>query len=377
MVPNTPLWIGGLNYFVNLSYALQELRQPRTQPVIVGDTSSLPPPLDRYESATGLFSRIYSPAWFFDRFQIKYRGYCSRIGKKLHEQRVGVLLSLGARTGLKSSVRTLEWIADFQHRHLPEYFTEEEIKARNAGQAMAAKHAHGILVSSESARQDLCHFLPEAADKAHVLNFVATVLPAAEVPSMELLSAEYGIDEPYFHVPNQLWAHKNHRLVVDALRILNNRKGAPLVVCTGNTSDPRNPAFFNGLCDHAKQAGVSDRIRFLGIVPFKTLSAMMRNAVAIINPSRFEGWSTTVEEAKSIGKRILLSDIPVHREQSPLRGTYFQLDDAEALAALMEKCLSEFDQCIETEYQQIAEKELPQRRKNFARLYEDIVLRLI
>lgn len=33
-----------------------------------------------------------------------------------------------------------------------------------------------------------------------------------------------------------------------------------------------------------------------------------------VNPSFYEGWSTTVEEAKSIGVPLLLSDIPVHRE---------------------------------------------------------------
>jgi hypothetical protein len=37
----------------------------------------------------------------------------------------------------------------------------------------------------------------------------------------------------------------------------------------------------------------------------------------------FEGWSTVVEDAKSLNKFIFLSDIPVHREQNPLNVCYF------------------------------------------------------
>lgn len=46
---------------------------------------------------------------------------------------------------------------------------------------------------------------------------------------------------------------------------------------------------------------------------------LMKHAIAIINPSLFEGGSTTVEEAKSLLKVIILSGIPVHREQNPRR----------------------------------------------------------
>jgi glycosyltransferase involved in cell wall biosynthesis len=42
----------------------------------------------------------------------------------------------------------------------------------------------------------------------------------------------------------------------------------------------------------------------------------MRASTALINPSLFEGWSTTVEEAKSTGTPMILSDLGVHREQA-------------------------------------------------------------
>jgi len=61
----------------------------------------------------------------------------------------------------------------------------------------------------------------------------------------------------------------------------------------------------------------------------------MRVAGAVINPSLFEGWSTTVEEAKSMGVPMLLSDIGVHREQAEGRASFFDPHAPETLADLL------------------------------------------
>jgi glycosyltransferase involved in cell wall biosynthesis len=60
--------------------------------------------------------------------------------------------------------------------------------------------------------------------------------------------------------------------------------------------------------------------------------ALLGTSVALINPSCFEGWSTTVEEAKSFGAPLVLSDIEVHREQAGDTARYFGLDDPATLA---------------------------------------------
>lgn len=58
-------------------------------------------------------------------------------------------------------------------------------------------------------------------------------------------------------------------------------------------------------------------------------------SLGYINPSFFEGWSTTVEEAKYRGKPILLSDLKVHREQAPAKSVFFDPNDPEDLAKKM------------------------------------------
>ena len=61
----------------------------------------------------------------------------------------------------------------------------------------------------------------------------------------------------------------------------------------------------------------------------------MRVCTALINPSLSEGWSTTVEEGKSLGVPMLLSDLRVHREQAGDRAYYFDPEAAGQLASLM------------------------------------------
>ncbi|MEO8352985.1 MAG: glycosyltransferase, partial [Chthoniobacteraceae bacterium] len=58
-------------------------------------------------------------------------------------------------------------------------------------------------------------------------------------------------------------------------------------------------------------------------------------AIAIIQPSLFEGWSTVVEDARALGRPCLLSDLGVHREQNPPGAHFFPPHSAEALADLM------------------------------------------
>ena len=119
---------------------------------------------------------------------------------------------------------------------------------------------------------------------------------------------------------------------------------------------------------------VISHFRVLGMIPFDDLSGLMLHSIALINPSHFEGWSTSVEESKSLGKRILLSDIRVHREQAPARGVFFPADDAEGLAVALRKTLLEFDPQLEAKGEIEARADFPRRLTKFAQTFQRIVL---
>jgi len=74
-----------------------------------------------------------------------------------------------------------------------------------------------------------------------------------------------------------------------------------------------------------------------------------------------------------MGKRILLSDIPVHREQAPPLGSFFNWDAPRQLAELLVTTYDSYDPAIDDRNQELATLQLPERQCQFARVYERIV----
>ena len=144
-------------------------------------------------------------------------------------------------------------------------------------------------------------------------------------------------------MPNQFWKHKNHKVVIDALIELSNEGLNIKVVCTGSSYDFRHPKYFGELQKYLKNTGQQKNFHVLGVLPKSHALSLMYHSMAVINPSFFEGWSTTVEEAKVFGKTILLSDILVHKEQNPNRGIYFSPRSSIELAKVMKKVFNTFD----------------------------------
>jgi glycosyltransferase involved in cell wall biosynthesis len=137
----------------------------------------------------------------------------------------------------------------------------------------------------------------------------------------------------YFYLPNQFWRHKNHQVVVGALDIAKQRGRDIVVAVSGSPDDSRESGYFGDLMKQVEGRGLTKNFRYLGMIPLDHVYALLRASIALINPSRFEGWSTTVEEAKSFGVPAILSDIDVHREQTGGTARYFGVDDPQALAA--------------------------------------------
>jgi glycosyltransferase involved in cell wall biosynthesis len=79
-------------------------------------------------------------------------------------------------------------------------------------------------------------------------------------------------------------------------------------------------------------AGLESDLLMPGMIPYADLMPLMQASTALLNPSLFEGWSTTVEEARAAGVPMVLSDLDVHREQAGDHATYFDRYSAESLA---------------------------------------------
>ena len=371
-------WLGGSNYLRNLLAAVSSLPDNIIAPVLFAGRHQPVNPSDfpGTEIVTTPMLDRKSMAWFARKIIGSTLGQDILLGGLLRRHNISAL-SHSFHLGRQSAVKTIGWIPDFQHLHLPEFFTADARTHLDRTFTSICVNCNKVIVSSECARVDLMNFSPEHAHKAELLRFVATPVPLAEAASLPDLERLYNFDGPYFLLPNQFWVHKNHRVVLSALRELKRQHKSFLVLATGSSKDYRNPSFFPSLMQYGAECGVLDRFRVLGQIPFDHLARLMRHAIAFINPSRFEGWSTSVEEAKSMGKQVVISDIAVHREQAPDRGFFFPPEDPEALAEALIAAYNGFDREMDLAMQAAARECFPARQREFGRAYLDIVKRAL
>ena len=250
---------------------------------------------------------------------------------------INVLLPLLDIPPWRIGPNTIGWIPDFQHVHLPEFFSQSDLDRRNTTYRRLAEKATVVMLSSEAARDDFAKFVPQYAGKSRVVPFPSLLAFEELAEDPTATRKKFNLPEKFALVANQFWAHKNHRLVIEALGLLK-RKGIDLpVVMTGLPSDHRDPANknFSALLQAIAAAGLNSQITILGLAPYDDLVNLMRTAALIIQPSRFEGWSTVVQDAVALGRPLLCSDIDVHREQVPKALDFFPTDRAEVLAEML------------------------------------------
>lgn len=336
-------WLGGRNYFGSLFTAFATLAPADIELVLViGEKTqtSLPEAFPWLKVLrTPLMDRM-RPSWLFRQFTLRALGSDPLLERFLVRHRIDVLTH-SSHLGARSRVRTLPWLYDFQFMHLPEYWEPKDIRWAEKRYNGACRHGSGIIVSSQDAQNDLQRFAPWCKLPSHVLRFVSNPVSFDKLPERGELLRRHALPDDFFYLPNQFWSNKNHSLAIDALALLKAQGVDATIACTGKTFDGRKPRFFEELMAYARERGVEDRFKVLGVVPYIDLQGLMAYASGVINPSRFEGWSTTVEEAKTFQQRLLLSDLPVHREQSPRFGRFFSPDDSAALAGHMRDCLAE------------------------------------
>jgi glycosyltransferase involved in cell wall biosynthesis len=226
------------------------------------------------------------------------------------------------------------WIPDFQEKYLPHFFSLDDIELRESIYLSMVHSEHPIVFSSQSALRDFQLYYPNSRNKTCILRF-AVVHPNLQYVDIKYIKNKYSIIGDYFISPNQFWQHKNHLVIIEAVRLLRMQGVVIKVVLTGKEFDYRNPNYTHDLKRKVLEYGLTEQIFFLGFIDRHDQLCLLREAISVIQPSLFEGWSTVVEDAKALGQTLIVSDIPVHREQLGEHGNYFDAKDPEDLAKII------------------------------------------
>ena len=366
-------WLGGVNYFKNLLHVITGNQSLNVEPVIFISRKANRELLNRFPKIDIIESDVFKRGtllWLFNKLSNKIFHYDYYLEYLLSKYNIDIVSHVSGRLCL-SQIPQIAWIPDFQHKYFPDFFSEIDLKNRDKIFMELAKFCECVILSSDDAKKDFISLYPKYACKAKVLQFVVPFKRFAYIK--EELLEKYQIKDGFLYIPNQFWKHKNHKVVLQALKILkdNGRKDIQ-VVCSGNTEDYRNVEYFKEITNYIKDNNLQEQFIVLGRIPYRDVQTLMMECKALINPSLFEGWNTMVEEAKSLGKRIILSDLPVHKEQNPPGGIYFDRNNPENLAQAISWVLNENND-TDSSLINNAEDQLVRRKKIMSNKYRDIL----
>lgn len=343
-------WTGGLNYLRNLLSALHEVPGRPIEAVL------FMAPQASVNSVAELTSYLNEPPIIVQSWDRTWKNHARNILRGVLLQcdygslaafraaRIDVVFQNDAWYGARFPIPMLFWIPDFQHKHLKEMFSPLRRFKRDFGHAIMCRLAARVMVSSEDARIDCESYLPNYKGKIAVVPFAVQVIEDTNAQGKSDVLLKYALPKKYFFFPGQLWRHKNHLALLAALGVLRDCGSEVVVVATGSPNDRRNPDHPKQVLDTVEKLGLQQYFRFLGMIPYADVAQLMRTAAALVNPSLFEGWSTTVEEAKAQGVPMLLSDLQVHREQATRNVNFFNPRDPHSIADVMKVAWNELEE---------------------------------
>ncbi len=253
-------------------------------------------------------------------------------------RKVDLWIGFSGFKGLGARRPLIVWYPDFQFRHFPELFDSDDLRDRERQWNFVASRADAIIAISQSVASDAVASHPQVKDKVFVCGFPPSFTLDSLKQDPDSVRQRYHLPERFLLVCNQFFQHKNHALVLRALKQLKENGSAPPVVAfTGLPHDYRNPQMFADLLRFVNENGLNEYCRFLGVIPRNEQIALIRAATAVVHPSKFEGRGAIVEEATVLGAPLLCSDLPVHRELHAPGALFFRPDSVEELVALMKR----------------------------------------
>ncbi len=192
--------------------------------------------------------------------------------------------------------------------------------------------ADAVVAVSHAVRDEVVERFPDAAGKSSV---VYNGNPIGQVSGVRCQVSAH----PYFLTASKFVAYANQLALVEGFaRLVAKQPDTPPLWFAGGVHDQR---YVDRVRARIAALGVSDRIRFLGLVRQDELHALMRSATAFVFPSMLESCPHTLLEAMACGVPIVASNTPPMPELCGDAAVYFAPRDPEDIARAILQLLND------------------------------------
>ena len=340
---NPKSWLGGTNLIENFVVCVKRFSKKKIEPILIVRKSENLKNLKGFKNVNIIKTDIFDKGLLqriLYKIEILIFGRSKQIDNFFIKNNIYLIshsnaLAYNFFTGKKSKIKCLSWIADFQYLHYPEFFKFKTRILRNFNIFLCSLHSQKILLSSYDAQKDLKSVSKKAYSKSAVSQFYFKSPKKKELFSLNFLKKKFHIGNKFFYLPNQYWAHKNHIVVLKALKYLKSKNYNFRVISTGNKNDHRDSSYYNEINLFIKKNNLNLNYKYIGLVSYSEVLSLIYHSVALINPSKFEGRHSSLEQARSLGKQSILSNIDIHKEQAVPNSYYFNLENFVQLSNLM------------------------------------------
>ena len=247
---------------------------------------------------------------------------------------VDVVHHMGGTLPMVQGVPGVLTIHDLQPFDMPENFTITKRTYLQRSIPRSVRRAAGVIAPSEFVRRGIVDRFGVDPARVHLAPW--GVEPPTTQVSVAQVQARYGLPRRWFVFPSFTWNHKNHGLLLRAFATVAAREHDVMLVLTGG----EGPAEHH-VRDQVAAMGLRGRVRRTGLIPRRDVLAIVRGAVALTWPSRYEGFGLPVLEAMSLGTPVLSSDAVALPEVTGGAATLLGVDDPQAWDEAMTRMLQD------------------------------------
>lgn len=235
---------------------------------------------------------------------------------------------------IKPFVWTLWDLCHLDSPEFPEVRTSGKFEAREATISQNLRKAALVIVDSAELEENARRSYGITSDKFVTIPFAPpTGILANRTPSTALPPEVKDIAGRYVFYPAQLWTHKNHRRIAEAIALLRDRGHDIHAVFVG-----KDHGAGASLRRSIEALGVADNIHFLGYVDDEMVPELYRASLGLVMASYFGPTNIPPLEALLLGVPVVASK--QHREQLGDAAVFFDPDDAAELASAIESLSS-------------------------------------
>jgi glycosyltransferase involved in cell wall biosynthesis len=245
-------------------------------------------------------------------------------------QRGSQVVHLPFQDALATDLPSIYHPHDLQHLHLPQFFTEAQIRHRETVWRERALKAFAVSVGTKSVADDVERMWLVPRDRIHVI-------PLAPVAGLTAASTttSSASTPPLVLYPAAFWAHKNHVTLIRAIGMLRADMPIQLVL-------PGAPVgIYDAVRREVVAAGLDPVTTLPGYVSQDELSRLYSRSSVVAVPSTFEAASFPIWEAFQRGVPVVAANTTSLPAQVGDGGLIFEPFDVGALAAALRRLLTD------------------------------------